>query len=105
MTYLFLQNTLQVQIRINQIDNAGLSHRHISPKHNTDGNKAEKGSKSQSEKQKYSHTSSKPWFSNTASDVTIYPHQEGIDKKDQTESEDEEIWEDEDMSDIDNEDD
>jgi hypothetical protein len=73
--------------------------------HTYSNNKAERGSKSQSEKQKYSHTSSKPRFSNTASDVTIYPHQEGIYEKDQTESEDEEIWEDEDMFDIDNEDD
>ena len=46
-----------------------------------------------------------PRFSNTDSDVRSYPRQEGIDEKDQTESEDEEIWEDEDMFDIDNEDD
>ena len=46
-----------------------------------------------------------PRFSNTDSDVRSYPRQEGIDEKDQTESEDEEFWEDEDEFNIDNEDD
>ncbi|CAD6273372.1 unnamed protein product [Miscanthus lutarioriparius] len=58
-----------------------------------------------SEKLKYFRTSSVPRFSNTDSDVRSYPRQEGIDEKDQTESEDEEFWEDEDEFNIDNEDD
>ena len=81
----------------------GLSHRHIAPKHNTDGNDTVKGSSGQSENPKYFHTCSKPQFSNTNRDVRIYSCQEGTDEKDQTESEDEEFWEDEDEFDMDEE--
>jgi len=97
-----------------QIDNAvtkgfdvGFSHRHIDPKHNTDGNEAVKGSNSQLENSKYLHTYtySKPQFSSTDCDVRIYSCKEGTDEKDQTESEDEEFWEDEDEFDMDKEDD
>ncbi|CAD6255510.1 unnamed protein product [Miscanthus lutarioriparius] len=78
----------------------GLSHQHIAPKHITDGNGTVKGSSSQSENPKYLHTCSKPQFSNTNRDVRIYSCQEGTDEKDQTESEDEEFWEDEDEFDM-----
>uniref|UniRef100_A0A804NJB2 Uncharacterized protein n=1 Tax=Zea mays TaxID=4577 RepID=A0A804NJB2_MAIZE len=81
----------------------GLSHRHIAPKHNTDGNDTVKGSSSHSEDPKYFHTCSKLQFSNSNRDVRIYSCQEGTDEKDQTESEDEEFWEDEDEFDMDEE--
>jgi Obg family GTPase CgtA len=83
----------------------GLSNRHISPKHNTDGNESVTGSNSQSENSKYLHTYCKPQFSSTDCGVRIYSCQEGTDEKDQTESEDEEFWEDEDEFDMDKEDD
>ncbi|CAN6340211.1 unnamed protein product [Urochloa humidicola] len=96
----------------NQVDDAvlkgsdaGLSHWHIAPKHYTDVNEAENESINQPENGKYLHTCSEPGFSNTDCDVRSYPCQEGIDEKDQIESEDDDFWEDEDEFNFDEEDD
>ncbi|KAJ1269632.1 hypothetical protein BS78_07G226500 [Paspalum vaginatum] len=97
-------------VSLNQIDNVvvkgfdgDLSHRHIAPEYNTDGNEAEGGNNSQPVKQKCLQTYSKPRFSNTDCEVRTYPHPEGMDEKDQIESEDEDFWEDEHEFDTDEE--